>query len=137
MSSNSDFTILMVEDDVYVRDLYAGRLIKDGFNVVQATNGADGLKKALEIEYDILLLDIMMPEMTGLEVLRKIKETPARKDRPVFLMTNLGQEGIIREAFKLGVNGYFLKTSKLPKEVSADLQNFLQSGNVPADTKHV
>ena len=137
MPDNSEYTILMAEDDAYVRDLYAGRLIKDGFNVIQAVNGVEGLQKALETEYDVLLLDIMMPEMTGLEVLRKIKEDPTRKDRPVFLMTNLGQEGIIREAFKLGVNGYFLKTSKLPKEVSADLQNFLQQGEVPEDAKHV
>jgi CheY-like chemotaxis protein len=130
-------SILMCEDDMYVRDLYSRKLIQTGFNVTTASDGAEGLQSALDGNFDLILLDIMMPKLTGIEVLRKLKENSKTKDTPVFLMTNLGQEGIIKEAFKMGVKGYFLKTRMLPLDVANHIQTFFTSGEVPAESKRI
>jgi CheY-like chemotaxis protein len=120
--------ILLVEDEFFIRDLYERYLKKNGFEVISAVDGEDGMKKALENKVDLILLDIMMPKMTGIEVLSKIKEEGSiAKDTPVYLLTNQVQDSIIREAFKLGAEGYLIKAQLLPKQIVEEIQNIFKN----------
>lgn len=127
----------MVEDDLFVRDLYSRKLKQIGYQVSMAVDGQEGLNLALTGDFDLILLDIMLPKMTGIDVLRRLKSEEKGKETPVFLLTNLGQEGIIREAFKIGATGYFLKTRMLPHNVAEHLQKFFTSGDVPAEMRTI
>lgn len=115
--------ILLVEDEFFIRDLYERYLSKNGYEILTAVDGEEGLNKAQTEKVDLILLDIMMPKMTGLEVLKKIKEDGAlAKDTPVYLLTNLGQESIIKDAFKMGAEGYLLKAKMLPKQIVEEIK---------------
>jgi CheY-like chemotaxis protein len=124
--SNTTKKILLVEDEFFIRDLYERYLTKNGYEVISAIDGEDGLNKAKENKVDLILLDIMMPKLTGMEVLKKIKtEDNISKDTPVYLLTNLGPESIIKEAFKLGAEGYLLKAKMLPKQIVEEIKKIL------------
>jgi len=122
--------ILLVEDDQMVRELYAEILRDAGYKVYEAVNGEDGLRMAGERSYDLVLLDIMLPKLDGLAVLKGIKENEATKQLPVVLLTNLGRESIIKEGFTLGADGYLIKSEYNPEELLAEIDKFLKgSGN--------
>jgi len=119
--------ILIIEDDLFVRELYENIFRKKGYDVVSAADGEEGLNKALTEKADLILLDIMLPVKSGMEVLKTLRKssTSARKT-PVFLLTNLGQESIIKEAFNLGVDGYLLKVKLLPYQIVSEVENFFK-----------
>lgn len=120
--------ILLIEDEFFIRDLYERYLKKSGYEVISAVDGEDGLNKALAEQVDLILLDIMMPKMTGIEVLEKIKqEGSIAKNTPVYLLTNQVQESIIKEAFKLGAEGYLIKAQLLPKQIVEEIQNIFKN----------
>ncbi|MDQ3239539.1 MAG: response regulator [bacterium] len=126
--SDESKKILLVEDEFFIRDLYERYLKKNNFDVTTAVDGEDGLKKALESKYDLILLDIMMPKLTGIEVLTKIKEPGSISiDTPVYLLTNQVQDSIIHEAFKLGAEGYLIKAQLLPKQIVEEIQNIFKN----------
>jgi DNA-binding response OmpR family regulator len=117
--------ILMIEDDIYIRELYEEVLRNAGYEVITAIDGELGLTKATEGVYDLILLDIMLPKMTGIEVLKKLREEgSATESVPVYLLTNLGEETIAKETYKLGANGYLLKAKYLPKELIKEVDKF-------------
>lgn len=117
--------ILMIEDDIYIRELYEEVLRTAGYEVITAIDGELGLAKAIEGVYDLILLDIMLPKMTGIEVLKKLREEGcATESVPVYLLTNLGEETIAKETYKLGANGYLLKAKYLPKELIKEVDKF-------------
>ena len=130
-------TILLVEDDLFVRDLYVRTLEKSNYNVVTAVDGQEGIDKSKSAGPDLILLDIMLPKVNGIDVLRSIKAEKNTKSIPVFLLTNLGQEGIIREAFNIGASGYFLKARLLPQEVVDHVGKFFETGVVPEASKEI
>lgn len=120
--------ILLIEDEFFIRDLYERYLKKSGYEVITAVDGEDGLDKALNNQVDLILLDIMMPKMTGIEVLEKIKQDNSiAKATPVYLLTNQVQESIIKEAFKLGAEGYLIKAQLLPKQIVEEIQNIFRN----------
>lgn len=125
---NTPKKILLIEDEFFIRDLYERYLKKSGYEVLTAIDGEDGLDKCLNNKADLILLDIMMPKMTGIEVLEKIKqEGSIAKDTPVYLLTNQVQESIIKEAFKLGAEGYLIKAQLLPKQIVEEIQNIFKN----------
>src|SRR5881227_1744073 len=97
--------LLIAEDDFFIRDIYSKVFALAGYDVHVAEDGALALDKIKTQAYDMILLDIMMPKLTGLEVLRSVRalDTPV-KDTPVFIITNLGQQNIIEDAFKMGMD---------------------------------
>lgn len=117
--------ILLVEDEPYIRDLYRMILESAGLDVYLAIDGEEGLKFA-QNQPDLILLDIMLPKMNGIILLKKLKEIENTKNIPVVLLTNLGQESIIKSAFELGASGYLLKARLEPNEVTKEINPFLE-----------
>lgn len=109
--------ILLVEDDEMLNAMYTQKFTKEGYSVVSAFNGAEGVKMAEEHHPDIILLDIIMPKMDGFAALKKLKKNDSTKDLPVILLTNLGQEEDIRKGKELGAEDYFIKANHTPQEV--------------------
>lgn len=117
--------ILIAEDDFFIRDIYSRVFSLSGYEVQVAVDGADALDKIKAQPYDMILLDIMMPKMTGIDVLRALRtqDTPA-KSTPVFIITNLGQQNVIEEAFKMGMDGYIIKSQVTPQQIVGEINNF-------------
>ena len=119
-------TIMIVEDDSFVMDIYQTKLAQEGFEVVAAANGAEAMKKLENAKPDLMLLDIIMPYMDGLEVLKKIKENPETKNIPVILLTNLSQKEEVEKGIGLGANDYLIKSHFTPSEVLEKVKTYLK-----------
>lgn len=115
--------ILLIEDELFVIDLYDRILTQEGYQVLKASDGEQGLELAKQ-KPDLILLDIMMPKVNGLEILKRLKSEQDTKNIRVILLTNLGQETVIKQAFKLGAEGYLLKMRLTPYEVAAHVRDF-------------
>lgn len=125
-------TILIIEDDYFIRELYERQLNKRGYTVVSAADGAEGLVKAAEVTPNLILLDIMLPKLNGLDLLGTLKAKPETQNIPVVLLTNLGQESVIKEGFKLGAKGYLIKSAYTPEQIINEVESFLsESGDTP------
>ena len=126
--------ILLVEDDVFVSDIYGRELKKAGYDVTVAGDGLEGIEKTKEDQFDLILLDIMMPKKTGIDVLKEIRTPTAKaKDTPVYLLTNLGQGSIIKQAIDIGAQGYLLKARVLPSQVLQAVNDFFEKGPIKLD----
>lgn len=113
----SEVKILVVEDDPFLSSLAVGRLEKEGYKISLVTDGVQALK-ALEREIpDLMLLDLIMPGMSGFEVLKKIKTDPRYDAIAVIIFSNLGQEHEIEESKKLGADDFLVKVRFTLKEV--------------------
>ena len=120
--------VLIVEDDNFILDMYKLLFMKKDYEVLTAADGEAGLEMAKGNKVDAILLDIMLPKMNGIEVLRELrKEDATTKDTPVFLLSNLGQEDIIKEAFKIGAQGYMLKANLLPQNVVDQIESYFRA----------
>lgn len=121
--------ILVIEDDQFLRELYEELLKGEGYLVELAEDGEKGLDKFLEGGYSLVLLDIMLPKIDGLEILRKAKDSkPKKENGPIVLLTNLGQDSIIKEGFSLGASGYLVKSAMNPDQVLKEVKVFLNKG---------
>ncbi|MDD2822900.1 MAG: response regulator [Candidatus Daviesbacteria bacterium] len=116
---------LIIEDEQFIRDIYKRQLEKSGISVVGFGNGKDGIESTKHTKYDIILLDVMLPDLNGLEILKQLKQSPETKDILVILLTNLGQDEVIKEAFTLGAQGYFIKASYTPDQIAQEVKNIL------------
>lgn len=97
--------------------MYTQKFKNQGYEVVSAFNGADGVKLAETEKPDVVLLDVIMPKMDGFVALKKIRKNPLTEKTPVILLTNLGQEEDVRKGRELGANDYFIKANHTPQEV--------------------
>lgn len=125
-----DKKILLIEDDDLIRQLYADTLRAEGLNVFDFPNGSSGLSALKKEKYDLVLLDIMLPDINGLEILKQIKQDNSLKSIPVVLLTNLGQDSVIKEGFKLGADAYLIKLAYTTDQIIAEVKNIL-AGNMP------
>lgn len=116
---------LIIEDEQFIRDIYKRQLEKAGIIVDGFSNGAEGLQSISQNKYDIILLDIMLPDLNGLEILKQVKQNPDTKNIPVMMLTNLGQDEVIKEGFSLGAQGYFIKASYTPDQIVQEVKNIL------------
>lgn len=120
-------SVLIIEDDEFLFDMYKTRFEVDDFNVHVARDGEAGLQALSEgLKPDIILLDIVMPKMDGIEVLSNIKNMSDCKDIPVLMLTNLGQKEEIDKALKIGALDYFVKANFTPSEVVSKVKNILK-----------
>ena len=101
--------ILIVEDELSLLNVLTSKFEKEGFTVLKAVNGLEGLRVIEQETPDIVLLDIIMPVMDGMTMLKRMKEEEWGKDIPVILLTNLSDSNKIAEATKSGVYDYLVK----------------------------
>ncbi len=118
--------ILIVDDDLYIRELYE-EVIKDaGYDVVGATDGKEGLSKIIEGGFDLILLDIMMPELDGLQVLHALKQSPPKKPNgKIILLTNLSHDPTIQDGLNSGASTYLIKADITPDQLIAKIRELL------------
>lgn len=109
--------VLVVEDDKMILDMYTLKFTQEGYEVVQAENGKDGLEMAKQHHPDIILLDIILPQMDGFTVLKSLKSDKSLKNIPVILLTNLGQDGDVKKGLELGAVDYLIKANFTPSQV--------------------
>lgn len=109
--------IAIVEDDRVISQMYRIKFESEGYDVETAGNGKLGLALIEEMGPDIILLDLMMPEMTGDVMLAKLRETSWGKDLKVIVLTNVGEQEIPEEVKKLGVSAVILKADMTPSQV--------------------
>jgi len=102
-------TILIVDDERSLREAIVEKFSREGFKVVEAKNGEEGIKVAFSEKPDIILLDIIMPVMDGMSMLKKLREDAWGKDVKVIMLTNLSDTEKIAEAVAQGSFGYFVK----------------------------
>ncbi|MDE2173650.1 MAG: response regulator [Patescibacteria group bacterium] len=101
--------VMIVEDDRFLSSLIKARLEKDGFTVLQAFDGAEAIERLKEEKPDLIILDLIMPKVTGFEVLQSISITPGLEKVPVVILSNLAQDSDIEKARQLGAREYFVK----------------------------
>lgn len=117
--------ILLVEDDVFVSDVYQTKLGQEKFQVVAAENGLKALEKLEEIEPDLILLDIIMPYMDGRELLEKLKKNEKWSQIPILILTNLSQKEEVNDLLKKGADDYLIKSHFTPSEVVGKIKEIL------------
>ena len=129
--------ILIVEDDPLMARLYQKIFSLEGFEVELATNGEEGLEKARSIKPNLMLLDIMMPRMNGLQVLEQLKAHPDTRSIPVVMLTNLAGSHDMESALSKGAIKYLIKSEFEPKQVVAMVKEILsaiQKSDTPIST---
>lgn len=120
-------TILIVEDEISLRDILCKKFIREGFIILEANNGKEGLEVALREHPDLILLDIMMPVMDGVTMLKKLSEDEWGKDVKVIMLTNLSDAEQVAEAMAHGSHDYLVKCDwkieDMVKKVKEQLSN--------------
>ncbi len=110
--------IAIIEDDPAISQMYRFKFEAEGFNVETAGNGKLGLELTEKFKPDIILLDLMMPEMNGDEMLEKMRATPWGKDIKVVVLTNKGEQEIPEKVRQLNVQAVILKADMTPRQVA-------------------
>lgn len=119
--------ILIVEDDQFLREFYQELLTAEGYIVDTAADGEVGLNKIQSSDYNLVLLDLMLPKKDGVQILRDLKVSPPKSpNTTIVVLTNLGQDSVIKECFDLGANGYLIKSALNPDQVLTEVKSYLQ-----------
>ncbi|MDI6602516.1 MAG: response regulator [Patescibacteria group bacterium] len=119
-------TILIVEDDKFLRELIAQKLINEGYEISEAVDGEEGIKKIQEEKPNLVLLDLILPGIDGFEVLSKMKEDVALAHIPVIILSNLGQKEDVERGLQLGAIDYLIKAHFTPGEIIEKIKNALK-----------
>jgi len=118
--------ILLAEDDLQLIDMYRRKFEMEGFDVKFAEDGEQALDVLSKWKPDIALIDIMMPKVNGLDVLKHIKNRKDYDDVITVMLTNLGNESTAEEIYKLGATEYIVKTDMTPLEVSNKVKELIK-----------
>jgi len=117
--------ILVVEDDKFLRELISQKLVKESYNVSEAVDGEEGLKKVKDEKPDLVLLDLILPGIDGFEVLARMREEQGVAKIPVIILSNLGQKEDIEKGLSLGAVDYLVKAHFTPGEIIGKIKRIL------------
>ncbi|MBI4270072.1 MAG: response regulator [Candidatus Rokubacteria bacterium] len=117
--------VLLVEDDRFLRRACEASLRQRGFAVTTAEDGEEGLRLARSRGFDLVLLDMLMPKLSGLSVLRALREEEATRALPVLILSNSSREQDVSEVTALGVSGYLVKANLSLKELGDRIEQLL------------
>lgn len=120
--------ILIIEDEKALVVVLRDELALHKYEVAVAYDGEDGMRQLRTFKPDLLLLDVLMPKMNGLEVLKEKMADDDLKDIPVIVLSNLGQDEDIKQALKLGAVDYLVKTQHPIKEIIQKIHHYLVRG---------
>lgn len=119
--------ILCVDDEEFNRDFYRDFLTTRGYKVTTAKNGKEALKALDKDSFHLILLDIVMPVMDGVETLQELKKKkPKKKQGPIYLLTVLGQTDVEKKVQGLGVTGFLMKADLSPEEFYDRVEQILK-----------
>ncbi|HCC22496.1 hypothetical protein A2480_04480 [Candidatus Uhrbacteria bacterium RIFOXYC2_FULL_47_19] len=119
-------TVLIVDDDAFLSGIYTTKLEMEGFRVVVARDGEEGLQAAKTEKPSIILLDVLMPKLDGFETLKRLKADSETKSIPVIMLTNLGQKEDIEQAKADGAEDYLIKAHFVPAEAVEKIRDILK-----------
>lgn len=117
--------ILLVEDDINLRDIYMARLQAEKYEIITASDGEEALAIAVKQKPDLILLDVMMPKISGFDVLDILRSTPEIKNTKVIIMTALNQESDRKRGEALGVDKYLIKSQVTLEDVVRSIKEML------------
>ena len=103
--------ILIIEDDEFLQGLEATKIKNSGYEVITALNGEDGMKRISDSKIDLVLLDLLLPNYDGFQILKKIREGELNKDIPVIVFSNLSEKSDINKANELGATKFMIKSN--------------------------
>lgn len=127
--------VLLIEDDSLLSKMYKTKLNMEGFNVLVAEDGETGLKMALEQKIDFIILDVMMPKISGLDLLVQLRQNPKGKNIPVIVLSNLAEEEKMKKAVSLGAKEFLIKANVTPGDVAAKVKQYLGAKSQPPKTQ--
>lgn len=131
MSKNKP-KIVIVEDDTNLLDLYAYEFKNLGFDVIKAEDGMQGLASIVSEKPNLVILDVMLPKLDGISMLKELRLTPGDVGRtPVIVLTALSDTSFANEALRLGANEYFVKTDFMPRKMMGKIKKYLKKGSLP------
>src|SRR6478672_2255255 len=117
--------ILLVEDDVNLREIYSARFTAEEYQVITASDGEEALATAVRERPDLIILDVMMPKISGFDVLDILRSTPETKYTKIIMMTALSQDEDKRRGESLGVNKYLIKSQVTLEDVVTTVKEIL------------
>ncbi len=118
-------TLLVVEDDKFLRDLLVGKLTREGYKIVEAHDGREGISEAKKSQPHLILLDLIMPGIDGFGVLEAVKKDPDTTKIPVVILSNLGSQEDIDRAMALGAKEFLVKAQHTPQEIVNTIKKVL------------
>jgi len=118
--------VLIIEDDAMISGMYKTRLEQEGYAVVTADNGGQGLEVAVREKPDLILLDVMMPMMDGFALLQELRLKSTFKETPIIMLTNLGTTEDKEKGEKFGATDYLVKANLTPSQVSEHVAKYLK-----------
>ena len=119
--------VLLVEDDPFLSNILMMKLQKEGLNVIHAVDGDDALTKLNEGDYEMVLLDLILPKKNGFEVLETMRQDSRFENTPVIIVSNLGQDSDMEKARSLGVIDYIVKEKLSIDELVSKVKSQLPS----------
>ncbi|HHE76814.1 MAG TPA: response regulator, partial [Candidatus Parcubacteria bacterium] len=115
-----------IEHDKFLRELISKKLSDAGYEVLEAIDGEEGIKRVKESKPDLVLLDLILPGIDGFEVLSQIKQDPLFSDLPVIILSNLGQKEDVEKGLKLGAVDFLVKAHFTPGEIIEKIKKILR-----------
>jgi DNA-binding response OmpR family regulator len=134
-STETKVKILLVEDEPGFRRIYSFVLKNAGYDVLEAEDGEKGIQMVLEHHPDLVLLDLMLPKISGFDVLKKIRETVSIKNTPIIIFSVMGEQREMEHGMNLGANDYAIKGFYTPKDILAKISTALESTDKKSDEK--
>jgi len=119
-------SILFIEDDPASAETYMLKLREKGFAVEVVGDGLSALQKLKEKFFDLIVLDIVLPQLNGWEFLEKVRNDPKLKDLKIVILSNLGQKEEVEKIFLLGIIKYFIKVHYTPQEFAEEIKKILE-----------
>src|SRR4030042_5656365 len=124
-STSGKKTVLLIEDDPFLIKMYKEKFEIEGFNILTAEDGLEGLKKATESEIDFIILDILIPKLSGIDLLTKLRKDPRGSSIPVLVLSNLTQKKDDVNTTALDVKEYLIKSDYTPSQVVEKVRIYL------------
>jgi DNA-binding response OmpR family regulator len=122
---SSKIKVAIIEDDMAIVQMYRTKFESEGYDVATAPDGQAGLDLIEKIEPDIVLLDLMMPNMNGLEMLKQLRSQAGGRDMKVVVLTNMGDTETATKVYKMAADDYIVKAEMTPKQVAERVKALL------------
>lgn len=120
--------VAIIEDDMAIVQMYRTKFETEGYDVATAEDGATGLELIESFQPDIILLDLMMPNMNGLDMLSRLRSQPNGRDAKVVVLTNMGDTETATKVYKMAADDYIVKAEMTPKQVAERVKTLLAKG---------